>query len=154
MKVDTIRFGALDINEQSIVRMPKGPMGFEDETEFCLIHHRPDCNFRWLQSLHDPRLAFVVVEPMHFVSGYEFEISDTDVEKLHLASDDDALVLSVVTIANEGREVTMNLAAPIIVNCREMLGMQIVLQNESYSVRHTIAALEQTAEEATATKAA
>ena len=156
MKVETIRFGTLEIDDQSIIRMPRGPLGFEDENEFCMIQHRPDCNFQWLQSIHDPRLAFVVVDPTMFVEGYEFEISDSDVEKLHLTSDDEALVLAITTITNGGKDITLNLAAPVVINSRELLGMQIVLQNESYSVRHVVAVApaEQTSEEVTTAKAA
>ncbi len=138
MKVETLRFGTLEIDESSIVRMPKGPLGFEEYNEYCLIQHRPDTNFKWLQSVQEPALAFVVVDPSDFFTGYEIEISDADAESLHLSSSDDATVLTLITISDSGRDITANLAAPIVINSKELIGMQIVLQDNRYSVRQPI----------------
>ncbi len=60
MKANTTRFGVLEVDDSSIIRMPKGPLGFEEQTQYILIQHREDTNFRWLQSLEEPSLAFVV----------------------------------------------------------------------------------------------
>lgn len=138
MKVETTRFGALEVDKGSMVKMLTGPFGFEDQTEFCLIQHRSDTSFRWLQSTKIPDLAFVVVDPMEFFSDYEIEISDADAEKLHLTCEEDALVLTIVTIKNGGTSITANLIAPIIVNSRELLGAQIILQNEQYTTKHEL----------------
>jgi|YNPNPStandDraft_1061719.scaffolds.fasta_scaffold00001_11 flagellar assembly factor FliW len=138
MKIDTTRFGVLEVDDDSVVSMPRGPLGFEDNTEFVLIQHRPDTKFRWLQSTADPALAFVVIDPSDFFADYEFEISDADAEKLNLDSADDALVLAIVTISEGGKEVTANLAAPVVINSKELVGMQIVLQDGRYSVKHSL----------------
>ena len=139
MKVETTRFGVLEIDESSLVKMPSGPLGFEEQTTFCLIQHRPDTNFRWLQSVDEPSLAFVVVDPAEFFEDYAIEISDADSEKLELESEDEALVLVVLTMGAEGTQVTANLAAPIVVNSRTLVGLQVVLQGDRYGVKHTLA---------------
>src|SRR3989339_1909025 len=129
MEVNTTRFGVLEIDESSIIRMPKGPIGFEKQKDYCLIQHRPDTNFRWLQSVDEPGLAFVVVDPSEFFTDYEIELSDTEAEKLRLKDADDAMVLVVVTINDRGQEISANLAAPVVVNSKELIGAQVVLQN-------------------------
>ena len=80
MKVNTTRFGTLEIDESTLLTMPRGPLGFEEQTRFCLIQHRPGAPFRWLQSTEDPGLAFPVMDPSEFFSNYAFEISDADAE--------------------------------------------------------------------------
>ncbi len=155
MKVETTRFGALEVDEQSTLQMADGPLGFEGQTQFCLIQHRPDTNFRWLQSMTDPGLAFVVVDPAEFFEGYDIEITDADAEKLALTDAKDALVLVILTIGENGESITANLAAPIVVNSKSLVGMQVVLQDERYCVRHALPTPESTSSrENTTTKAA
>jgi len=139
MRIDTTRFGVVEIDDSSIIRMPRGPLGFEDRTSYCLIQHRPDTSFRWLQSTEDPRLAFVVVDPSEFFSDYEIELTDADVERLSLESAEDAMVLVIATVAENGAEVTVNLLAPIVINSKNLVGMQVVLQDNRYSVKHPLA---------------
>ncbi len=155
MKVETTRFGVLEIDDSSVVKMPSGPLGFEEQTTFCLIQHSPDTSFRWLQSVHEPSLAFVVVDPAEFFEDYAIEISDADSEKLELESEGEALVLVVLTVGAEGRQVTANLAAPIVVNSRTLVGLQVVLQDERYGVKHVLASQDKKpSAESTLTKAA
>jgi len=139
MKVETTRFGVLEIDESSTVKMPSGPLGFEEQTMFCLIQHRPETNFRWLQSVTDPSLAFVVVDPAEFFEDYAIEISDADAETLGLEREEDALVLVVLTVGAGAKQITANLAAPIVVNSKTLEGMQVVLQDDRYCVRHVLA---------------
>ena len=155
MKVNTARFGAVEVEDSSIIRMPKGPLGFEEQKDYVLLQHRPDTSFRWMQSIDEASLAFVVVDPSEFFSEYEVEICDADAEKLHIANEEDALVIAIVTIGSEGKEITANLAAPIIINSKELIGMQIVLQDTRYSVKHSLVQrVERESQEKVAVKAA
>lgn len=140
MKVKTTRFGDMEVDESTIIKMPRGPLGFEKYNEFFLIQHRNNSNLHWLQSTQEGSLAFVVVDPSEFVNDYEIEITDSDAEKIRLASPDDALVLTILTINSMSKQVTANLAAPIVVNSKELYGMQIVLQDNRYSVKQVLAA--------------
>jgi len=138
MEISTTRFGAMEVDKKSIIRMPRGPLGFEDEKEFFLMQHRDSTRFWWLQSATEPSLAFVVVDPCQFFSDYEIEISDSDVEKLNLKDAADAMVLTIVSIDRKSGEITANLAAPVVINAKELIGMQIVLQDDRYRVKHKL----------------
>jgi flagellar assembly factor FliW len=138
MKVATTRFGVIETDDSSVINLVQGPLGFEPQTRYCLIQHRPDTKFRWLQSVDDASLAFVVVDPSEFFTNYEFEVTDSDAERIGLTNSEDALALSIVTIAQGGEEVTANLAAPILINAKTLKGVQIVLQDNSYSVKHPL----------------
>lgn len=138
MTVETTRFGVVQVDDSSLVNMTSGPLGFESYTRYCLIDHRPDANFRWLQSLEDPGLAFVVVNPSEFFANYEIEISDSDAARLDLDNEDNAMVLTIVTIDKDATRITANLAAPIVVNTKNLMAAQVVLQDERYPIRHPL----------------
>lgn len=138
MEIKTTRFGAIEVDENSVIRMERGPLGFDEETEFTLVKHRDGRGFTWLQSLSDPDLAFVAVDPISFFTDYEIEISDADAERLDLTSEEDAMVLTIVTVDKDAAQVTANLAAPIVINSKNLMGAQIVLQDERYPIRHPL----------------
>lgn len=138
MKVETTRFGVLEIEDSSVIRMPRGPLGFEEQKEYCLIQHRPDTSFRWLQSTEEPGLAFVVVDPTEFYADYEIEISDNDAQTLNLTNPEDAMVWAVVSFNKINNDTTANLVAPIVVNKNEMTGMQVILQDDRFSVKQRL----------------
>ena len=141
MKIDTTRFGEIEIAEESIVRMPDGMLGFESSRRFVLLEDRPDTAFKWLQAVDNPSPAFIVVNPVEFVPDYEIELSDEEAESLDLGDPCDAVMLTTVTIGNGGK-VTTNLLGPIVMNSRTLHARQVVLQDdERYGPKHTICEL-------------
>jgi flagellar assembly factor FliW len=153
MTVETTRFGSIEVDENTLITMPSGLPGFEKRTRFCLVRHRAGQNFQWLQSVEEPGLAFVVVDPSGYFESYEVEIGDSDVERLGLEDARDALVLAIVTIRNGGAVITANLAAPIVINSKNNIGAQVVLQNELYTTQHALI-VRPAAHQAAAAKAA
>ena len=81
------------------------------------------------------------MDPSKFYTEYENGISDADAEKLHLTSENDASVFVVITVAKGGQEITADLAAPVIVNTKEMLGLQVILQDNRYPIKHPLIAI-------------
>ncbi len=140
MKVETTRFGVVEIDEANLVILPDGLLGFEEYRQYCLIQHRPSSGFRWLQSIDDPSLAFVVVDPSEHFNDYEIEIGDSDIQKIQLLNAEDATVLVIVSIRDGGKSISANLAAPIVVNSKNLTAAQIVLQDERYETRHAMIA--------------
>jgi flagellar assembly factor FliW len=138
MKVETTRFGALEVDDSALISMPSGMLGFEHCKQFILLQHKAGSSFNWFQSAEEPTVAFVVVDPVNYFADYEVEISDSDVEKLHITDSEDASVFVILTIKDEGKDISANLAAPIIVNFKEQLAAQVVLQNERYSTQHSL----------------
>lgn len=138
MKVETTRFGTLEVDESTLISMPGGMLGFESCTRFLLLQHRAGSDFRWFQSAEEPAVAFFVVDPITHFANYEVEISDADAEKLHLTNSDDAAVLVILTVSNGGKDISANLAAPIIINSKEQIAAQVVLLNERYSTQHSL----------------
>lgn len=141
MIVNTTRFGVIEVDDSALISMPEGMIGFGEQRSYCLIDHQPESVFKWLQSTHDPDLAFLVIDPSDVVADYEVMLPDWDVEFLQLADASEAVVVATVTIDTEAETVSTNLLAPIVINGRTKLARQVILESGDYSVRHEICPL-------------
>jgi len=138
MQISTIRFGNIDIKEESIIQMNEPMLGFEHCTRYVLLQDKPDTVFKWMQSVDDPSVAFLVINPNDFFPEYEVELSDEQAESLELKDPSESVMFTTVTIDREQSRATTNLVGPIIMNLRTMKASQIVLQDERYNTKHVI----------------
>ncbi|MFW6386518.1 MAG: flagellar assembly protein FliW [Bacillota bacterium] len=134
MKVMTRDFGEVEVEEKDIVEFPQGIPGFAGRKEFVLVPVE-DSPFIVLQSLEKEDLAFITVDSGEVLPGYEFEIDEQVEEQLKLESIEDVLVLNIATIRDKVEDMTLNLTAPLVINHREGLGKQVILDEEKYPLR-------------------
>jgi flagellar assembly factor FliW len=85
-------------------------------------------------------LPILVVDP-HYVVHLDAD----DLAALHLApgrqpriGEDILCAVIVNTSADAGGEATANLMAPVVVNIKEQIGMQVIQADSRYSHRHPI----------------
>jgi flagellar assembly factor FliW len=136
---DTTRFGTVGYTDADIVAFEAGLVGFPEHKRFLLLCHKPDSPFRWLQSLDEPQLAFLITDPGNWVENYAPQIADDEVGPLGLAETTPRLVYVTVTIpSGQPEEMTLNLAGPIIVDLERRLAIQLVLQDETYTTKHRV----------------
>jgi len=76
MEIETTRFGRLSVDDERIMKFPRGLLGFPNHTLFALIQTGDENYFFWLQSMDDPNLAFVVTDPSTFFKDYEVPVRD------------------------------------------------------------------------------
>lgn len=138
MELGTRYFGKIDINEEEIVHFPQGLPGFKDKKDYYLMSFNEELPFFVMQSVDEKELAFVTIPPWHIFKEYEFEISDQVQESLKIESRDDLLVLVISTIQGKFSEMTVNLAAPLVINYHSRLGKQIILDRDNYPVRQPV----------------
>jgi flagellar assembly factor FliW len=118
------------------LHFPAGLPGFPAAHRFSLTRWGgEDSPFSLLQSTEVDGLAFVVAHPLEFFPEYAPEVDDDTVERLGLADADDALVLVIVTVPDDVRAATANLAGPVIVNRRTLEAAQAVLADVTYDLR-------------------
>ena len=137
MKIQTSRFGELDIDDTRIITFTEPVLGFPDNKKFVLLDNTNNL-FKWLQSTENKDLAFVMIDPLQIMENYEVSVSNESIKDLNLLSIDKAVVLCIVNIANECASVTANLVGPVILNPEKMLAKQVVLLNSPYSLKHSI----------------
>ena len=138
MKVNTSRFGTLDIAENEIIRFPDGLYGFEKETEFTFLPFNPNVEspMEWMQSLKSSHLAFVITDPYLYLQDYKLKLSEDDKKRVHLNSEEPFLTRTIVTIPENYLEMTTNLIAPLIINKDKGVAKQFVLTSMDYDTRH------------------
>lgn len=137
-RVVTTRFGELDVPVEQIVEFPWGLVGLGHLRRFVIVDSGGGGPFHWLQSAEVPELAFVVAESAEFFENYDVPVGPETAEALRLRDEDDALVLLILTISREHRTVTANLKGPVVINQRERIGRQLVLQTPEYATKHPL----------------
>jgi flagellar assembly factor FliW len=135
--IESERLGAVEVDETKVLTFDEGLLGFPDARRFALVDAGDDGTYFWLQSLDDPRLAFLSAVPWAFFPDYEPELSSADSEDLGIDDPAHALVLCLLTFTDEA--VTANLLGPLVVNGVTRAGRQIVLGDSDYSARVPLA---------------
>jgi len=139
LAIETTRFGRIEVEQDLVITLPGGLIGFEDCQRFVVVNHGEGSPLKWLQSLDDGSLAFPVMDPWLFMPDYAPVLSSTDAAILELTDDTPRLVFAVLTIPrNNPRAMTANLLGPIVVNAVTRRGMQVVLTDDRYGTRHEV----------------
>ncbi|MEO5377448.1 MAG: flagellar assembly protein FliW [Magnetococcus sp. DMHC-6] len=132
MEIHGTRFGTLEFDEEEIIFLDDGLLGFPLSKRYLLFPYGEGSSFFWLQSVDEPEIAFIVVNPFDFFSNLEFQVEDEDALAIKLEKGEDVEAFSLVTIP-EGRpeEMRTNLAGPVVVNIANRRGRQILLKEFS-----------------------
>ena len=138
-KVNTLRFGDVEVAEDKVVHFADGIPAFENEHEFVIVPYDEESPYVFLQSLTTPDLAFLMTMPFIFFPDYEFEIDDENQNKLELTKQEDMVVYTLLTInGGKVKDMTANLMAPVVVNTANMQARQVVLDRSSYNTKHRL----------------
>jgi len=124
MRIETDRFGSLEIDERELFLFPQGLIGLETLRQWALLPDPENTSVAWLQSASRGDRALAVVSPRVFVPDYRIHVSSRSMQVLQLRSDHRTYILT--TIAGSVGRVTTNLRAPIIINLDRRLGCQVV----------------------------
>lgn len=150
MKVQTSRFGEIEVPDETLITFPNGIIGFKDAARFVIFECGDDGLFKWLQSCDQPGVAFVICEASIIKPDYQIIIGDGEAKLLELDNVEDGAVCLILNIPEKMEEATANLLGPIVMNAESRLGMQLVLINPDYSTKYPIfASGEESAEKET-----
>jgi len=138
MKMETARFGEIEIREQDIYTFPDGIPGFEQDKRFALMGLEGMDGFACLQCVDRGDLSFIIVNPFVFFPDYEFNLPDADARRLEAANPGDLSVWTIVTIKDRLESATVNLVAPVVLNVRNRIGKQVILVDANLNTRHAL----------------
>jgi flagellar assembly factor FliW len=138
MVIHTSRFGTVAIKADDVIHFPEGLLGFNELRRFVLLDDPSDEIFAWLQSCEDPNIAFPLLEPELFTTGYSVQLTKHDMETLGLASREGARCFTIITIPQDPTQMTANMKAPIVINVEKRTARQCVLQDNSLAIREPI----------------
>ena len=138
-KVNTLRFGEVEVAEDKVVHFADGIPALEDEHEFVIVPYDEESPYVFLQSLTTPDLAFLMTVPFVFFPDYAFELDDENQGKLNLYKQEDMLIYTLITVnGGQVQDMTANLMAPVVINTVNMQARQIVLDRSSYTTKHRL----------------
>ncbi|MBN1515688.1 flagellar assembly protein FliW [Candidatus Sumerlaeota bacterium] len=141
MRFQTTRFGDLEVDDQAMLKIHGGILGFPQQQRYVILEHDTSDNspFKWLQSVDEPSLAFVVIDPRLLTESYQLELDAETAELLGSVNPADFIPMVIVKIPRDHPEkMTANLRGPIIVRETSREGCQIVLTDEGYPFDHQI----------------
>ncbi len=143
MKIQSKAYGAVEITDRQVITFPVGVFGFEQLHRFALLDS-VQTGFYWLQSLDDPDIAFIMLNPYELRSDYVLDVPDDDLRSIGYDHDEDILVFAIVTIPEDESKISANLQGPIIINRRAQLGRQSISLDQRWRTKHYV--LEELAE--------
>ena len=88
--------------------------------------------------MNTPSLAFLLTDPFQFFPNYEFAISESIIGTLKIGNKEDVATFGILTVKDPFDQTTINLNGPIIINTKEKLGKQIVLNDGNYHTKHLL----------------
>lgn len=139
VKFNTTRFGELSVAEDRVINFPGGILGFPDGKRFIILDYEGEVPFKWLQSVDDPALAFLVVAPNLIKPDYSLCLKRGETADLGECNDEDLAILTILTVPEDNPGgMTANLRGPLVINSLTMRGKQMVLQDDRYAVRHPV----------------
>ena len=137
MKIDTVRFGTIDIEESRIFEFVLPIIGFDELKKFIILDTNNDSLFKWLQAVEEPSLAFPIISVAALEYDYSIDITDSVVDTLGITSIDNLLVMNITSIPQDNPEgTTINLLAPLIFNLENQKAGQIVLSGSGYDITY------------------
>ncbi len=139
MRVNTERFGDIDVTDDNILCLPSGIIGFPKLNRVLIIDHEENSPFRWLQSADDPELAFVIIDPMVLVKDYPLDKLRDSLSKGEEPPENLA-VAAITTVPPAPSPITVNLVAPVVFDADKRVGAQVILSDNRFSTRHILAA--------------
>ena len=138
MTIQTSRFGLIEVGDGNQIQFPEGLLGFSNLRTFVLLDDPGDEIFVWLQSCEKSEVVFPVIESELLDPSYKFCLSKYDLEVLQTNSEEGCRCLTMVTIPEDPTQMTANMKAPIIIQVKEKLGKQCVLQDTNLAIRENV----------------
>lgn len=137
MEIITKAYGKKEISEDNLLEIPEGLFGFEDYTKYALIEsdYEP---FLWLQSIEEQNLAFLIIDPFLISDKYETDIDDESLDKIGVKKPEDIIIMSIVTVPQDGSPITANFQGPLVINKQSKKCIQVILNDNRWSTKVNI----------------
>lgn len=118
--------------EPHVLHVPDGLLGFPEAKHFHLLEPGEGHLLKLLQEVNDPSLVFVCLEASAVRADYGDLLDDALAASLDLQPQDECIILLQVTVPEDPRQMTANLAAPLVFNTRTLAGRQVALDPKVY----------------------
>jgi flagellar assembly factor FliW len=138
MKYPTSRFGKIDFEEEDILFLPKGILGFSQLSKYVIVEKSEYDPFKWLQSVEDPDVAFVIVDPTLFFPNYKLEVNEKELEELNFQQMKELITYVIITVPSDPSQMSADLLGPVVINSQKKIAKQVVMSSGLYTTKHYI----------------
>ncbi len=136
MGVLDTRFGSFQAEPRDVVTMVDPLPGFESCRRYVLLSSQGIEPFACLQGLDGPQPSFLAIDPRAVEPRYAGPLTPNERQRLEAGDEEPLLWLALVCVREGGASV--NLRAPVVVNPRRMVGIQLLPAESVYSTDHPL----------------
>ena len=138
MELQGTNFGKIAYEEGDLLTIPAGLVGLPRLTRFLILDFEEKVVFKWLQSVDDPAMGWLVAPPQLFRTDYALALLPEETAALAADSPADLAVFVICTYAGDLREITGNLLGPVVVNAGRRLGRQVIIDRSEFSTHEKL----------------
>ena len=109
-------------------------LGFEEYESYVMRNEFGETSPFCLLVCNNTSFSFVMVNPYRIFEDYTFELEDDIMNSLKLSGDAVENIAVLCIVRQDENVLFVNLRSPVVINIKEGLFKQIILQNESYGV--------------------
>ena len=139
MQLSTTRFGDVEVSDDSVVTFTQPIIGFQEFRRFVLLPGPTDSAVLWLQSIESGELAFLLMNPKDVVPDYRVKLGQHELAELAVTSTDELDIYTILVVSDDISKVRTNLKAPVLLNVKQRLGKQTVLERSDYPIQFFLA---------------
>ncbi len=125
------------IQNEETIYFENGIYGFEGLKQFVFNHILNTENpFKLMTSVEKPEIGFIVISPFDVLPDYDIEVNNSDLSQIGIKDYQDIAIYCISVVKRD--TITVNLKSPVIYSKVTKKGVQIITDNDKYSVRHII----------------
>ncbi len=152
MKVETTRFGAIEIDLDAVITFTQPIIGFQTLRRFVLLpgpggSGGEDSRVRWLQSTESAEAAFLLMDPRSVCPNYKVDLRPDELMELGVAGMSELDIYTLLVVPQDHTQIRTNLKAPIVINPKQRLAKQAILDRQDYPIQFFLLQESKSAEE-------
>ena len=128
MRIDTQRFGTIQLNANELFLFPQGLVGMESLRQWALLPDPDNASVAWLQSASRGDRAIPLISPRAFFDDYRVHLTRRELACLHLSPGAELYVMT--TVSGHVGKLTTNLRSPMLLNLNRRLGCQVITEDD------------------------
>jgi flagellar assembly factor FliW len=136
--IQSAKLGKVEFRDEDILTLITPLFGFNDLSDFLLINNSDYYPFLWFQSVEDPSVCFIVIEPGPFFPDYKPIFDKREFKVMGVKDTSEFKIFCIVVIPDNPTDATANLRAPLIINFERKIAKQAVLENDSLQIREPL----------------
>ncbi len=136
--IQSSKLGKIEYNDDDVITLTSPLLGFGELNDYLIISNSDYFPFLWLQSVEDPNICFILIEPASFFPAYDPKLNKREFKVLGVSAIEELKIFCIVVIPDDPKKATANLRAPFLVNFNRKIAKQVVLEDDRWDIRSTL----------------